>query len=109
MPIKDTKVLLVAELGLQDRILQEQSPGTCARAPGQKRPQSGCRHSPHQLGDGKLAVTNKAKAANQVESPMPGLSLARLPFCEEKSIPLEPSQKVSRQVRNGTKRNISQK
>jgi hypothetical protein len=70
-------------MGLQDRILQEQSPGACAQAPSQMGAQSGRQHSPTQLVDGKLAGANKAKAASQVESPMPGMSLLRLPFATE--------------------------
>jgi hypothetical protein len=44
MPTKDPEVKLVAELGLQDRILQELSPGAHARVPSQKGAQCGCWH-----------------------------------------------------------------
>jgi hypothetical protein len=84
MPIKDPKVRLAAELGLQDPILQERSPGTCVQEPSQKGVQSEHWHSPCQLGHGKLAGANKTKAASQVELPMPGMSLVRLPFAKER-------------------------
>ncbi len=75
-------------------MLQEQFPGVRAQAPSQKRAQSGCQHSPHQLLDGKLPGANKAKAASQPESPMLGMSLVRLPFYKGTAIPLEPSRRV---------------
>jgi hypothetical protein len=87
MPHKDPKVQLMAKLGLQDCTPQEQSPGVGLQVLSQNGAQSGSWHSPHQLVVGKLAGTNKAKAACQRESPMPGMSLARLlfvkgqPFC----------------------------
>ncbi len=68
-------------------------PGTWAQAPSQKRAQSSHSLRPHQLLDGKLAGTNNAKAASQPASPMLGMSLVRLPFCEGTAVPLEPSQK----------------
>jgi hypothetical protein len=48
-----------------------------------KGAQSGCWHNPHLLGDDELACANKVNAASQVESPMLGKSLARLPFAKE--------------------------
>ncbi len=46
-PTKDSKVRLVAKLGLQDCILQERSPGMHTQALSQKGALSGCRHHPH--------------------------------------------------------------
>jgi hypothetical protein len=82
MPTKDLKEQLAAELDLQDSILQEHSPGKCAQAPSQKGAQSGHQHSPPQLGDDELAGANKAKAVSEVESPMLGVCLVRLPFAK---------------------------
>ncbi len=74
---------LAVELGAHVHILQEKPPCVRTQALIQKVAQSGCQHSPHQLVDGKLAGTNKAKAACQVESPMLGMSLVRLPLAKE--------------------------
>jgi hypothetical protein len=65
MPHRDPKVQLAAELGLKAHTHQEQSPGAHARVPRQEGAQSGCCHSQCQLGNGKLASTNKAKAAQK--------------------------------------------
>jgi hypothetical protein len=43
----------------------------------------------HQLLDGKLAGTNKAKAASKSVSSTLGMSLARLPFCKGTVVPLD--------------------
>ncbi len=50
---------------LQSCRLHDQYPGVPAQAQSQKQPQSGYWLRPHQLLDGKLAGTNKAKAASQ--------------------------------------------
>jgi hypothetical protein len=83
MPTKDPEVPLTTKLGLQHRILQEQSPGMCVQVLIQKGAQSGHWHSPCQWGHGKLAGANKAKEVSQVESPTPNMSLLRLPFLKE--------------------------
>ncbi len=75
---------LAAELGLRVWILQEQSSGAGVQVPSQKGAESGCRHTPLQLIDGKLAGTNKAKAVSQVESPTLGTSLVtKLSYAKE--------------------------
>jgi hypothetical protein len=50
--------------GLQGCTLKEQFPGVPVQALSQKRAQSGCQLGLCQLLDGKLAGTNKAKAAS---------------------------------------------
>jgi hypothetical protein len=65
MPLKDPKVQLAVELGPRGRTLQEWFPGVPEWAQCQKQAQPGPRLWPSQPLDGKLAGTNKAKAASQ--------------------------------------------
>jgi hypothetical protein len=76
-------------------------PGAWVQAPSQKRAQSGHWLRPHQLLDGKIVGANNEKAASQPASPMLGMSLVRLPFCEGTAIPLEPSQKFLDKQKKG--------
>ncbi len=91
---ENPEVLLVAELGLWPRRLQEQARGASARAPSQWGAQSGHRQRPHQLDDVELDGSNKAEAALQVKAsskptsiPKLGMSFPRLPFLVGTAIP----------------------
>jgi hypothetical protein len=93
MPHKDPEWRHEMELDPQVCTLQELCPGTHAQVPSQKRAEPGCKLRPCQLLDSKLAGANKAKAMSQPASLMLGMSPVRLPFCEGKTVPSEPSQK----------------
>jgi hypothetical protein len=96
MPLKDPKVQLAAELRLKSVHSKSNLLVRAIKLPSQKRAQSGCWHSPHQLVDSKLASANKAKAVHQVESPMLGMHVScKTAFCVGTFVELEPSQKGS--------------
>ncbi len=64
-PHKDPEVLLTAEFGPRGCTLQEQFTGAPTWVQSQAQTQSGSWLRPRQLLDGKLACTNKVKAASQ--------------------------------------------
>jgi hypothetical protein len=101
MPHKDPKRRLEMELGPEVFTLQELCPGMHTQVPSQKRAESGCKLRPCQLLDSKLAGANKAKVMSQPASLMLGMSPVRLPFCEGKTFPSEPSQKFLDKQKKG--------
>ncbi len=108
MPHRDPKVQLAAELGLNARTHQEQSPGAHVCVPRWERAQSGGCRSQCQLGNGKLASTNKAKAYTKNKSLVPDMS-SKTTFHVRTAVPLELSQKGSQNSRDETARNNLQK